>query len=216
MNQHTVKLNKPRYIGMVVLNLAKLKMNDFHYNYVMKTFPNTKLLFTDTDSFCYEISSEQDIYEVIKGCNWFDFSNYPKDHPLYDNGKKLKPGYFKDEFGGQIILEMVGLRPKMYSLLLLIGLKKAAAKGINENVKEELMTHQDYKQSLFKKFQRLDKMRRIQNKDHRLYTVEIEKKSLNPFDDKKYRTVLDGDYLSFSFGHYMIDAFEMDDDLWVV
>ena len=216
MNKPTVKLNKPRYIGMTVLNLAKLKMNDFHYNYIMKTFPNTKLLFTDTDSFCYEISSELDIYEVIKGCNWFDFSNYPKDHPLYDNGKKLKPGYFKDEFGGQIILEMVGLRPKMYSLLLLIGLKKAAAKGINENVKEEIMTHQDYKQSLFEKFQRLDKMRRIQNKDHQLYTVEIEKRSLNPFDDKKYRTSVDEDYLSFSFGHYMIDAMQMDDELWVV
>ena len=111
---------------------------------------------------------------------------------------------------------MVGLRPKMYSLLLLIGLKKAAAKGINENVKEEIMTHQDYKQSLFEKFQRLDKMRRIQNKDHQLYTVEIEKRSLNPFDDKKYRTSVDEDYLSFSFGHYMIDAMQMDDDLWVV
>ena len=46
---------------------------------------------------------------MIKGSVWFDFSNYPKNYPLYDNGKKLKPGYFKDEFGGQIILEMVVL-----------------------------------------------------------------------------------------------------------
>ena len=44
-----------------------------------------------------------------KGSVWFDISNYPKNYPLYDNGKKLKPGYFKDEFGGQIILEMVVL-----------------------------------------------------------------------------------------------------------
>ena len=45
-----------------MLNFAKLKLNDFHYNYVMKTFPETKLLVTDTESFCYEIKSEKDIY----------------------------------------------------------------------------------------------------------------------------------------------------------
>ena len=114
-----------------------------------KTFPETKLLVTDTDSFCYEITSEKDIYDIIKGNDWFDFSNYDKDHPLFDASKKLKPEYFKDEFGGKIPLEVIGLRPKMYSILLLIGLIKSAAKGVNKTVKDGVITHQDFKDTLF-------------------------------------------------------------------
>ena len=47
--------------------------------------------------------------------NHFDFSNYPKDHPLFDVSKKKIPGYFKDELSGEEMLEFVALRSKMYS-----------------------------------------------------------------------------------------------------
>ena len=50
--------------------------------------------------------------------------NYEKDHSLFDVSKKLKPGYFKDEFTGKITLEVAGLTSKMYSILLWIGLVK--------------------------------------------------------------------------------------------
>ena len=49
-----VTLNKPRYVGVTVLALAKWIMYDFHYNTIMKTFggegDSVRLLFTDTDS----------------------------------------------------------------------------------------------------------------------------------------------------------------------
>ena len=43
-------LNKPIYIGFCILELSKLLMYKFHYDYVLKTFNGVKLLFTDTDS----------------------------------------------------------------------------------------------------------------------------------------------------------------------
>ena len=47
-------LDKPIYLGFAVLELSKWEMHNFHYNFMISKF-NTKLLFTDTDSLCYEI-----------------------------------------------------------------------------------------------------------------------------------------------------------------
>ena len=47
-------LNKPIYLGFTVLKLSKWEVHDFHYNFMIRKF-NTKLVFTDTDSLCYEI-----------------------------------------------------------------------------------------------------------------------------------------------------------------
>ena len=60
----SLTLNKPIYAGFTVLELSKWDMYNFHYNFMIRKF-NTKLLFTDTDSFCYEIY-EQKIH--IKRC----------------------------------------------------------------------------------------------------------------------------------------------------
>ena len=54
-------LSKPIYVGFTVLDLSKWNIYGFHYNFIGNNF-NTKLLFTDTDSFTYEIKSE-DVYE---------------------------------------------------------------------------------------------------------------------------------------------------------
>ena len=47
----------------------------------------------------------------------YDFSNYPKDHPLYDETNKKVIGKLKDECAGAPIAEYIGLRPKLYSVL---------------------------------------------------------------------------------------------------
>ena len=59
-------LNKPIYVGFIVLELSKWLMYDFHYNFIKKNF-DAKLLFTDTDSLTYEMKSE-DVYDESFKC----------------------------------------------------------------------------------------------------------------------------------------------------
>ena len=50
----SLTLNKPIYVGFTVLEISKWEMYNFHYNFMIRKF-NTRLLFTDTDSLCYEL-----------------------------------------------------------------------------------------------------------------------------------------------------------------
>ena len=102
-------LNKPIYVGFTVLDLSKWKMYDFHYNFIKKNF-DAELLFTDTDSLTYEIKSKDVYEEFFKWKDLFDFSNYSKDSKFFNETNKKVIGKMKDEFGGVIIIEFVGLK----------------------------------------------------------------------------------------------------------
>ena len=56
-------LNKPIYVECVVLELSRLEMYKFHYDFIKKKCKKTILLFTDTDSLCYEI--DENFYEIM-------------------------------------------------------------------------------------------------------------------------------------------------------
>ena len=61
--KETLTLSRPAYVGMCILDLSKMLMYDFHYNYIKKKYNNrARLLFTDTDSLTYEIEAE-DVYK---------------------------------------------------------------------------------------------------------------------------------------------------------
>ena len=74
---------------------------------------DAKLLFSDTDSLAYEIKSENVCEEFFKWKNLFDFSNYSKDSELFDDTNKKVIGKLKDEYGGVIIDQFIGLKSKM-------------------------------------------------------------------------------------------------------
>ena len=105
---HEVKpvliLNKPMYVGFTVLRLTKWKMNDFYYSFIKKNF----------DAELFEIKSENVYEKLFKWKDLFDFSNYSKDSKFFHETNKKVIGKIKDEFGGVIIDEFVGL--KMYSM----------------------------------------------------------------------------------------------------
>ena len=207
LQRETVTMNKPRYIGQAILDISKTVMYKFHYDFVMENFPRTKLLFTDTDSFCYLIPTDVDLYEFIRGnTEWFDFSNYPKNHPNYDTTNSLTPGKFKDEMGGTFIEEFCGLRSKMYSILIFDGIEKKAAKGVLEQVKNDVITHEDYKDCLKKQKARFHEGTKIFQKEHQLYTANIAKKTLSPYNDKKHISFVNDEYICYSYGHYKLPS----------
>ena len=171
-------LNKPIYVGFTVLELSKWLMYDFHYNFIKKNF-DAKLLFTDTDGLTYEIKSEDVYEEFFKHKHLFDFSNYPKDSKFFDETNKKVIGKMKDEFGGVIIIEFVGLKSKMYSIKKIDGKEHNTAKGVS------IATEFDkFKDVLFNKKIIRQKMKRIQSKKPKLGTYETDKISLSCFDVK--------------------------------
>ena len=84
MKKTKLKLNKPIYLGMSILDLSKTLMYDFHYNYIKPKYDNkAKLVFTDTDSLAYEIETEDFYKDIVPDvASMFDTSNYPKTHSL--------------------------------------------------------------------------------------------------------------------------------------
>ena len=53
-----LKLNEPAYIGMWILELSKVLMYEFHYDYIKNKYDNkSKLLFTGTDCLMCEIKT---------------------------------------------------------------------------------------------------------------------------------------------------------------
>ena len=171
-------LNKPIYVGFTVLDLSKWKMHDFHYNFIRKNF-DVELLFTDTDSLAYEIKSENVYEEFYKWKDLFDFSNYSKDSKFFDESNKKVIRIMKDEYGGVIITEFIGLKSKMYSIKKIDVSESSTAKGVN--IPTEF---NEFKDVLINKKIIKHKMKRIQAKKHKIGTYEINKISLLCFDDK--------------------------------
>ena len=110
-NKVTLTLNKPAYIGMCILELSKVLMYEFHYDYIKNKYGNnSKLLFTDANSLMYEIKTEDVYKDFSNDKEMFDFSNYSAKSKCYDNSNKLVVGKMKDETAGVAIEEFVGLK----------------------------------------------------------------------------------------------------------
>ena len=206
MKKTFLTFNKPVYLGMCILDLSKTLMFDFHYNYVKKKYGDkAKLLFTDTDSLMYEIRTK-DFYEDIKGDvkDRFDTSDYPSNHPsgIPTECNKKVLGMFKDEAGGKIIDEFVGLRAKLYSYKMFKGKESKKCKGVKSLVVKNSITHEDYKNCLFTGKEQLRKMNVIRSHKHDIYTEEINKVALSSNDDKRY--LLEGQTATLALGHYRI------------
>ncbi len=111
MLKQKLYLNRPIYVGFSILDLSKTLMYDFHYNYMKTKYrPNAQLLFTDTDSLCYAISTEDVYQDMIKDKHIFDTSEYDPEHPLYSTENKKVLGKMKDETHVIPIQEFVGLK----------------------------------------------------------------------------------------------------------
>ena len=89
------------------------------------------MLFTDTDSLCVEIETDEVYKDMEEQKVYYDFSEYPKDHFLCGAENQAVFGKFRDAIEGKIITEFVGLTSKLYSLTIQDEIKqKKVAKGV--------------------------------------------------------------------------------------
>ena len=123
-------------------------MYNFHYGFIKSKYGcDSKLLFTDTDSLCSEIITEDFYRDMYDNKEQFDLSDMKLEQFKNSENKKVV-GEFKDETQGSPICEFIGLRSKMYSIKLDDGSEKKTAKGIVRNVIKNHLKHENYKQIL--------------------------------------------------------------------
>src|SRR5690606_5848441 len=198
-------------IGTAVLEISKYVMYNHYYNVLKKTYPDVRLLYTDTDSLIFQVKTEDLFADMIKYPelrNTFDSSNLSKTHPLYKPciKNKGKYGCFKDETNGEVIEKFVGLRAKMYAVQYNEKLKKRA-KGIKgcevkkymfDNYHKALMgtTADELRQEV--------EMNTLRSYNHQMYAVRLKKTGLCALDDKRW--VCDDLIHTLAHGHYHLFA----------
>ena len=173
-------LKKLIYIGFTVLEISKWEMYNFRYKFIIRKF-NTRFLFTDTESLCYELHENNPYKKMCKYKELFDLSNFPVSSKYYCSDNKKVVGKMKDEYGGKNIVKFVGLKSKMYSIVDESNNEKSTNKGDNAFIE-----FQNFRDTLFKKKILSHAMRGISSRNHNLGTYETSKISLPCFDDKRY------------------------------
>ena len=115
MRKVKAQMNKPIYLGLSILDISKITMYEFWYDYVKIKYQD-KARLSYMDSFVVNIKTKDFYKDISQDVNKrFDTSNYTFDRPLPTGINKKVIGIMKDELGGDIITEFVALRPKAYS-----------------------------------------------------------------------------------------------------
>ena len=187
-------MNKPVYLGQAILDLSKIVMYEFHYDYMKPKYSdgNLTLFYMDTDSLIYSIETDdfyKDLSDDVK--DRFDMSGYNPDRPSPVGLNKKVIGLMKDDLGREIMTEFVTLRPKMYAYKAR-GSESTAGrdevkkcKGIKKCVVRKTISFEDYKNCLLsgEASYRTQLMFRSSKQEGR--TLEVNKLALNRDDDKR-------------------------------
>ena len=120
MKKIKVKMNKPVYLVFSILEISKILMYEFWYDYIKPKYQNnSNLCYMDTHSFIIYYKIE-DVYEDIVDDveKRFDTSNYEVNRPLCTGKNKEVIGLMKDELGGNImnLLDLLLLDKNLFLL----------------------------------------------------------------------------------------------------
>ena len=187
MKRTKVKMNKPIYLGLSILEISKILMYEFWYDYRKPKYgDNVKLCYMDTDSFIMSIKTE-DFYKDFANDveKKFDTSNYECDRPLPTGKNKKVIGLMKDELGGRVITEFVVLRPKTYSYLTDDCKEDKKAKETKKCEIKRMIKFNDYKNCLLKGEVVLKSQQRFKSKGLDVDTENVIKIALSSNDDKR-------------------------------
>ena len=203
MGKIKLTINKPVYLGQVILDLSKIVMYEFHYDYMKRKYNYEKLqlCYMDTDSLVYSIKTEDfyvDIADDVPAR--FNTSSYIPDgpdplrrHPLPINLNKKVIGLMKDELGGTIMTDFIALRPKLYSYRVLDGvealgpsfMENKKCKGIKKCVIKKTLTFEDYKACLFNSDMIYRSQLMFRSIKQEVHIIEVNKIALNGDDNKR-------------------------------
>ena len=200
-----LKLDKPIFIGMSILDLSKQHMYKFYYDVMKPKYgDNIKMVYTDTDSFVFHTKTN-DIYEDLNTIKKeLDFSDYPKEHKCYDDNNKKVLGKFKDELKSKIITGFIALRPKCYAYSVYGGDKKyKKCKGIAKGTVRRQMKYEEF-ETVLKTNKVIHKsFNSIRSKNHRIFSIATKKIALSSYENKKYWI---DSVNSLAYGHYKINC----------
>ncbi|XP_071057056.1 uncharacterized protein [Onthophagus taurus] len=202
MERLHVAYDKPLYVGFTVLELSKLLMYDFYYDFLKPKYgEDVQLCYMDTDSFTVLIKSD-DVYSDVKlNLDKFDTSNYSPDNrfdiPLQN---KAVLGKMKDENCGNVMVEFIGLRSKVYANRVANGRVTKKSKGIRKAVVKQKLSFQNYFHRLHSNSITSRKQLLFRSFNHTVFTVLQNKLALSPHDSKR---CIDADGIkTLAWGHF--------------
>ena len=189
MKKTRVKTNKSIYLGMSISDISKTLTYEFWCNYIKPKYQDkAKLCYADTYSFIIHIKTK-DFYKGIANDveKWFDTSNYDESdkRPLPIGKNKKVIGLFKDELGGKIMIEFVGLRVKTYAYLMDDDTKHKKTNGTKKCVIKRGLLFKNYKDRNLNNKAILKLQQRLKSDHHNVYIEQINKIVLNSNDNKR-------------------------------
>lgn len=204
-----VKLDKPIQIGMTILELSKYFMTSFFYDVLKKKYGDKiHVIYSDTDSYFLLVYCRS-LYSDLKAMSseYFDFSDYPKSHPLFSDLNKKRLGYFKDELFGDVMKEFVGLKTKQYAYNFIPYNKKGEktvmkCKGVKKSCLKQKFCFEDFKRALFHDEKYYASFNLIKSRRHNVSSVSIKKLALSNNDNK--RVILENKIDTLPYGHYKL------------
>src|SRR5207248_736810 len=233
MGKASVTLNKPIIVSASVLGLSKLLMYRFWYGYVKERYgDNAQLGYMDTDSFIFQVETE-DIYKGM--------AERPD---LFDLNNTKTIGLFKDKTLGNVITKFFHIRAKSYHYVLADKSTKSKHKGVSKKGMREIaidtymsslegsllddpidkssLLEQEakdlamqtesnpmtlvYQDCFFSKEVFHAKNVDIRSKDHILSLIESEKKAYCPIDTKRW--ILSDGITTLPYGHWRIMVYK--------
>ena len=213
-----INYDKPIGVGFSCLELSKLFMFQFHYDVLRKRFPDAQLAFTDTDSFLYEIPTEDIYSDLTELKDHFDFSNYPPDHNLYSTANKATIGKMKDECGSKVISSFIGLHAKLYSLITADGKQTVKAAGVKKHIAKRDLKHAIFKAAVEEipfnletdngnVIELLDypiSQHSFRSYNHNIKTIRQTRTGVSAYDDKRWLS--NCGILTRAHGHYLNES----------
>ena len=200
-----VVLNKPMIVGQAILDLSRILMYKFLYDYIKPKYGDkAKFLFTDTDSLMIKIETDDFYKDILPDVTeMFDTSNFPKDYPsgIPTGLNKKVIGMFKDEAGEKQITEFPGPRAKVYAYLMDDDHEVKKCKGVKKTVIKNEITFQNVKDCILKHQTQMRQMNVIRSHKHVVYTERVNKVALSHEDDK--RVIMEDGVYTLAHGRYL-------------